>query len=314
MGDDVLHRGNALLEKLGRSFPPARPDAANPQNAMRSWLDALQLELRVIDAKPASTATRLFGREFSTPIMTAALSSLGKMFPDGAVVMARGAAAAGAAVWTGIGDADELKALIDTGAGVVKITKPYVDTDLIFRRIEEAERFGALAVGMDIDFVFGGKKGPPPFPMSPKSLDDIKSFVKATKLPFVLKGILSLADAEKALEAGVGGIVVSNHGGAILDYTLPPLRILPRIAEAVKGRIPVFADGGFCRGLDAFKAMALGADAVSVGKALMAGLAAEGADGVRRILEDMTTELRRAMSVTGAAGVGDIDPSVVWMP
>lgn len=207
-----------------------------------------------------------------------------------------------------------MKAIIDTGAKTVKITKPYADSDLIFQRIAEAEQLGAVAVGMDIDFVFGGKKGPPPFPMAPKTLTDIKRFVEATKLPFILKGILSETDAEKAMEAGVGGIVVSHHGGAILDYTIPPLRVLPRIANVVAGRIPIFVDCGICRGLDAFKALALGANAVSVGKAAMAGLAAAGADGVRQVIEGITAELRRAMSVTGSPDPEHIDPAVIWHP
>lgn len=314
MIDKLLRDGNALLEEKGRSFPLAAMEMANPLRTTREYFDALQIELRVIDATEAKTKTRVYGQELATPIMTAALSSLGRMFPDGAVTMAKGAAAAGALVWTGIGDADELKAIIDTGAKTIKITKPYADTDLIFQRIAEAEQLGAVAVGMDIDFVFGGKKGPPPFPMAPKTLDDIKAFVKATKLPFILKGVLSESDTEKALRAGVSGIVVSHHGGAISDYTIPPLRILPRIAKLAAGRIPVFVDCGICRGLDAFKALALGANAVCVGKAAMAGLAVAGADGVRQVIEGMTEELRRAMSVTGSPDPEHIDPAVLWSP
>lgn len=96
MIDKLLREGNGLLEEKGRSFPLAAVEMANPLRTTRAYFDALQIELRVIDAVEASTDVRVFGEELRTPVMMAALSSLGKMFPDGAVAMARGAAAAGA--------------------------------------------------------------------------------------------------------------------------------------------------------------------------------------------------------------------------
>ncbi|AEF85419.1 (S)-2-hydroxy-acid oxidase [Treponema primitia ZAS-2] len=281
---------------------------------LRDYFDSLLVELRVIDSVEASTGMTLYGHSFATPVMEAALSGLDKVRPNGTVEAAKGVAAAGAVMWTGIGSEEELESIIAAGAKTIKIIKPYADKDLIFKKIEHAEKAGAIAVGMDIDFVFGGKskKGfAMEYPVSPKTLDDVKSFVKATKLPFILKGILSERDAEKALEAGAGGIVVSHHGG-IVDCAVPPLQILPRITKLIKRRIPIFVDCGITRGTDVFKALALGATAVSVGKVIMPALKNDGAPGVQKVFEEITAGLNWVMSLTGSRDLEHIDPAVLW--
>jgi isopentenyl diphosphate isomerase/L-lactate dehydrogenase-like FMN-dependent dehydrogenase len=285
----------------------------DPGKIIQEYFDSLFLELRFIDSPGASTGMTLYGHSFKTPVMTAALSGLSRNRPRGMEELAEGAAAAGAVMWTGIGSEEELEAIIATGARTVKIIKPYADRDLIFKKIAHAEKAGAIALGMDIDYVFGGKNKrgfAMEYPVSPKTLDDIKSFVRATKLPFILKGVLSEGDAEKALEAGAGGIVVSHHGG-IVDYAVPPLQMLPRIAKIIGGKIPVFVDCGFSRGLDVFKALALGATAVSVGKILLPALSQDGAAGVQKTFEEITAELNWAMSLTGSADLSRIDPGVI---
>lgn len=292
--------------------------AAAPGNSVRitrDYIDSLLIEMRAIDSIEASTKMELFGEPFTTPVMVAALSGLDNIRPNGMVEVAKGAAAAGAVMWAGIGEESELRAMIETGAKTVKIIKPYADTDLIFEKIAQAEKYGAFAVGMDIDFVFGSKKqkgNAQGKPVSPKALDDIKSYIKATKLPFILKGVLSEQDAKKSLEAGAAGIVVSHHTGAVLDYAVPPLMILPRIVKVIDRKIPIFVDCSISSGTDAFKALALGAKAVSVGRAVMAGLASDGADGVRKVIEGITEELQRVMNITGSADCNSIDPDIIW--
>ena len=147
--------------------------------------------------------------------------------------------------------------------------------------------------------------------MAPKSLAELKKLVKATRLPFILKGVLSAEDARKALEIGAGGIVVSNHGGVIIDYAAHPLEVLPEIKEVIRDRIPIFVDSGFRRGSDVMKALALGADAVLVGWLLIMGLAANGSQGVTEIINIVTAELRRIMSVTGCRSLSEIDDKVL---
>ncbi|MDR1571309.1 MAG: alpha-hydroxy-acid oxidizing protein [Clostridiales Family XIII bacterium] len=280
----------------------------------RDYFDSLLVELRTIDAAMASTGFSLFGERFATPVMVAALSGLDRTRENGMADTARGAAAAGAPMWAGIGSEAELEAIIATGARTVKIVKPYADIDLIYRKLEHAEKAGALAVGMDTDYVFGGKRTrgfAMECPVSPKSLDEIKGFVKATGLPFIVKGVLSERDAYKALEAGAGGIVVSHHAGAVLDYSAPPLMVLPDIARLVGGSVPIFVDCGVTRGMDAFKALALGATAVCVGKAVIAGLTDNGAEGVRKAIEDISDELRWALCMTGSKDPAHIDPNII---
>jgi isopentenyl diphosphate isomerase/L-lactate dehydrogenase-like FMN-dependent dehydrogenase len=286
----------------------------NSQQITREYFDSLLIEMRTIDSVEASTKTSLFGVEIATPVMVAALSYLHEVYPDGMIETAKGAAAAGTIMWSGIGPEDELEQLIATSAKVIKIVKPYADRDLIFRKLEHAEKAGVLAVGMDTDYVFGrmkNKYSAHGFPVSPKTLSEIKSCIKATKLPFIIKGVLSEQDAQKALEAGAGGIVISHHNG-VLDCALPPLKILPRIKKLTGDTIPVFVDCGIKSGMDAFKALALGASGVCVGTQIVAGLSKEGAAGVRKVLEDITEELAWAMNMTCSFDTAHIDPSVVW--
>ena len=280
----------------------------------RDYFDSLLPEMRLIDSDLPDTKMTLYGHDFSTPVMVAALSRLEKVHPNGLTEMAIGAKAASAVMWAGTGDDAELESIVATGAKTIKIIKPYVDNNEILRKIKHAEGCGVIAVGMDIDHAFSRKGGYDSIrgmDMRPKTLDDIKSFVSATTLPFIIKGILSVQDAEKCLDAGVARIVVSHHHG-IMDYALPPLMILPKIVEAVHGRMQIFVDCNVERGMDVFKAMALGATAVSVGRALMGPMGEGGADKVCETINTMTGELSFAMSMTGSPNISNIDPSLVW--
>lgn len=312
----LLVEGYNKLQELGiGNYAEKGTETGNVLRLNRNYIDSLTIEIRTIDAVPASTEMTLFGQTFATPVMTAALSGLGAICPNPMVEMAKGAAAAGAAMWVGIGEGAELKAIIETGAKTIKIVKPYRDKDLIFAKLAEAEQYGAFAVGMDIVFVFGGKRGDSlirPDLMGPKTLSEIRSFIEATKLPFILKGILSERDAGKALEAGAAAIVVSHHGGAVLDYAVPPLKILPSIAKVIDGRIPIFVDSGITRGTDVFKALALGANGVLVGRSAMAGLAVGGAEGVEKLITGTNEELCRVMNLTGCANLKQISPELIW--
>ncbi len=135
-----------------------------------------------------------------------------------------------------------------------------------------------------------------------------------TSLPIVIKGILSAEDAQLAAEHGVDGIVVSNHGGRQLDTTLPAIEALPDVVEAVAGRCEVYMDGGIRRGTDVLKALALGARAVLLGRPVLWGLAANGAAGVRHVLEMLRDELELAMVLSGRPTLASIDRSLVRLP
>lgn len=316
IGDYIEAGRQSLLRRDIQRVRGTETGSAVRQN--REYLDAIQIELRMIDApENPSTTLRLFGKTFQTPVMSAALSGLNNIRPEGLACLAAGMAAAGGCMWAGIGTAAELEAVTAAGAPTIKIIKPYRDHDKIFEKLEQAEKLGCLAVGMDTDFFFGSQVGEQVLGkdmVSPKSAAEMRSFVEYTKLPFIFKGILSQRDAQKALDIGAGGLVISSHSGSVMDYTLPPLRLLPQIAALVKGKIPLFVDGGIQRGSDVYKALALGADGVLVGRALMAGLELDGADGVTKVVQGLTEELRRIMGQTGCADLAQIEPSALWLP
>lgn len=280
----------------------------------REYFDSLLLEMRHIDAVIPSTKLELYGETFDTPIMMAALSHLNNVYENGMVEMAKGALAANAVNWAGMGDEAEIAAITATGARTINIIKPYADNDYIFKRIEYAERCGVMAVGMDVDHSFGGNGlydvvlGDK---MKPKTLLELKEFIKSTKLPFIIKGVLSEQDAYKALEAGAKGIVVSHHHG-IMNYAVPPLYILPKIAKVINHQIPIFVDCGVMSGMDVFKALALGADAVSTGRVIMEPLKKNGAMGVRDQIIKMTEELAGVMARTCSQDLNLIDSAVIY--
>lgn len=288
--------------------------AGDSNRITREYFDSLLIELRHIDSVIPDTTLELYGETFATPVMTAALSHLKSCHPGGMAELARGAATANAVMWAGMGDEAELEEITATGARTIKIIKPYADNDMIFRRIEHACKCGVLAIGMDVDHQFNNKgqyDNVLGAQMSAKTLEEIKEFIKASKVPFIIKGVLSEQDTYKCLEAGAKGLVVSHHHG-ISDYAIPPLMILPKIAKIVNNSVPVFVDCCIESGMDIFKSIALGATSVSVGRALMEDLKQGGADGVAKKITAMTEELSGAMSRTCSKDIAHIDSSVIW--
>jgi len=141
---------------------------------------------------------------------------------------------------------------------------------------------------------------------------DLEWLQSLTRLPVLVKGVMSPDDAARAVAQGAAGVIVSNHGGRTLDTLPATIDALPDIAEAVGGRAPVLLDGGIRRGTDVLKALALGAQAVLVGRPCMHGLAAAGAPGVAHVLHILRAELEAAMALTGCATLAQIDRSVLW--
>ena len=230
------------------------------------------------------------------------------------VKVATGIKNSGSMMWLGIVSPEQVREVVDTGVNTVRIVKPLRNVDAMVKELQEAEQAGAIAVGTDITFFYGGKRADRTFApkaMAPKTVAERKMLASATKLPFIVKGVLSVEDAEKALAIGAGAIVVSNHGGAIIDYAAHPLEVLPEIKQVIGDRIPVIVDSGFPRGSDVMKALALGANAVLVGWAVVMGLAANGSEGVTEMVNIMTAELQRIMSVTGCRDLSEIDRRIL---
>ncbi len=291
-------------------------EPSSSKEITRAYFDILLLEMRLMDAKVPVTDFELYGRKFKTPIMTAALSHIGTFNPDmpsGMVQYAQAAQMAGAVHWIGMGSDEEFEAVMATGADTIRIVKPYADEEKIFSMIKCAEKNGALAVGMDIDHMFG-MEGDRDICMGEtmeiKSSEDLKRYIEATSLPFIIKGVLSVQDAIKCAQIGAKGIVVSHHGGR-LSYAVPPLYVLPEIVKAVGDKMPVFVDCGICSGMDAYKVLALGATAVSVGTHLIPYIRQGGQQAVAERIEEMTAQLKGAMAYTGVASVKEFDSTVL---
>ena len=285
---------------------------SNPDTTTRDYFDSLLLETRYIGSDIPSVGMTLFGEEFDTPIMTAALSHLHNTVADGMEVYAKGAALSKAVHWVGMGEDDELERIVATGARSIKIIKPHADNREVFRKIEHAVSVGCIAVGMDTDHSFnsnGGYDNVFGLPMKSKSAEEIAEFVKAAKVPFIVKGVLSPRDAEACAKAGCAGIVVSHHHGMV-QYSVPPLMVLPDIRSAVGNDVEIFIDCGIVSGMDVYKCLALGAKAVSVGRHLMPFLKHE-AEAVSARIDEMTAELAGIMARTGIRSLDDMDPSVI---
>jgi len=203
--------------------------------------------------------------------------------------------------------------------------------------VRRAETAGYQAIVLTVDFPMMGNRerskrhrGPMPPPplveanfvgLPPQDLDpfpltwDIIDWLHVeSRLPILVKGILTAEDALLALERGVSGIIISNHGGRQLDGAVTSIQALPEIVDAVAGRCEVYLDGGVRRGTDIFKALALGARAVLVGRPVLWGLAVDGAHGVQRVLEILHTELERAMRLAGCPTLASINRTFVKLP
>jgi len=279
----------------------------------RKYMDSLLIEARDINSYLPGPRLNLFGETFATPIMTAAFSHLYRIHEKGMVMMAEGAKAADAVMWSGWGEDAELEEMAATGARIIKIEKPFADNNEIYRRMAHAEACGCLAYGIDTDHSFtnsGEYDLIRDHRMAGKTVAEIKDFVKASKLPFIIKGVLGVTEALQCLEAGVSGIVVSHHAGK-MDFVVPPLMVLPQIVEAVGGKMKIFVDCSIYSGYDAFKAMALGADAVSFGRTILKPLADKGAEGVAETLKEATALLAGVMARTCSPDIKSIDKSVI---
>lgn len=293
--------------------------------SFRNNFDALasyQVNLRVLhDRKDQDLSLNLFDLKLTFPILGAAVAGArvnfqGRLGEDElARAIVLGAAEAGSLSFTGDGPAPELmaaglKAIGAAGGRGIPVIKPREDAEIIdmIRRVEDN---GAVAVAVDVDaaglvnMTRAGKL------VEPKTVEQVAKLVAATPLPLILKGVMTVADAEAAVAGGAAGIIVSNHGGRALDHTPGTAAVLPQIAAAVADKIIVLADGGVRSGVDVLKMLALGARAVLVGRPLAIAAFGGGASGVRLQLEALADDLAVAMRLTGCGDLADIRPEVL---
>ncbi len=269
------------------------------------------------------TSFELFGKKFLIPIMaapmTGATTNMNNAISeyDYAITVLQGSLQVGSIAWLGDGATpDKYKVMLEAlqsvnGEGIL-ICKPRADEGLIRERFQEAETQGIFALGMDIDaFQFKTlvQKNQQAGSRTVKDLARIRSY---TKLPFIVKGVMTVQDAELSLELGASAIVVSNHGGRVLDEMPGTARVLPMIVEKIKGRLPILVDGGVRSGMDVFKMLALGAEAVLVGRPIAIYAVGGGIGGVKYLYNQFSTELKNSMSITGCANLKSIRRDMIF--
>ena len=286
----------------------------NSNRLADEYFDSLMIRYRYIGSVEPTTEYTLYGQTFRTPILCGPLAymALNRIHESGRMGLARGLNDAGSGMISAWISDDELKAIVDAGFRVARSIKPFADHDRVFRLIESAEQLGAFAVCIDIDHIFdeqGNYCAWAEGQLGRHTAADFKAYAAATKLPLILKGVLSPADAEACVEAGVGGIILSNHNNRF-PSAIPPLAALPEIKKIVGGRFPVLVDGCIVSGVEAFKALALGADGVLASRVFMAAFS-DGPAGVTKKLDEMTAELKCCMANTGTASIGAFSPDVL---
>ena len=280
------------------------------------YMDSILIEERLIDSVVADTSMTFLGETFDMPVMTPAFSHLGNYNGRDLTGLEEYSIAAkecNILNFCGMMENDMYKRIADTGAKTVRIVKPYADNGKVRDQFRFAEENGAFGIGMDIDHIFGengydvviGEE------MAAQTTDMLRSYIESTKLPFVVKGVLSVTDALKCAEIGAKAIIVSHHHGR-LPYAVPPMKVLPEIKKALEGKnVEIIVDCGIASGADVYKALALGADAAAVGRSMLPDLEKNGADGVKGFLKKIGNELRFIMSSTGCKSVKDIDDSAL---
>ena len=295
----------------------------------RDAFDRIRLRPRVlVDVSNVVTSLTLFGQALSSPILLAPAGVHGLLHPEGEVETARGAARANTVL---VIPASHGRPLED----IVKVTRQppwyqvYVERDRGATReqAQRAEQAGCKVLVVTVDGAAPGVRNGmmrPPFPpvttpgqfrtISDPSLTwrDVAWLRSIVGIPIVLKGIVDPDDAERAVDEGADGIVVSNHGGRNLDSVPATIDALPLVSERVRERMPVLVDGGVRRGTDVLKALAYGASAVMIGRPFLYGLAVAGAHGVERIITILRQEFEIAMALTGRDSVTEIDRTVLW--
>ncbi|EKX93286.1 alpha-hydroxy-acid oxidizing protein [Peptostreptococcus anaerobius] len=286
-------------------------------------IDKIKLNMRVIhDVDKVDTSLELFGRKLSLPVMAAPITgtslNMGGLVTEKEYIVPVVEGCKNKGTLAMVGDTaidqfllDNLEVLDNNGGEGIVFIKPW-ENDNVIKKIREAEKVGAVAVGVDIDacglvtLSLHGK------PVKAKTVDEIKELVQSTELPFILKGIMTPDEAEKAVEAGVYGIVVSNHGGRVQDYTPGTADVLEDIAKVVNKKIKVFVDGGIRTGVDVLKMIALGADACLIGRPFVTASFGGEVEGVEMYIDRLKSELEGSMILTGCKNLESIDSRVIY--
>ncbi len=303
----------------------------------REAYDRIRLEPNVlVDVSGIDTRTRLFGQEIPFPILVSPSGGHSRSHPDGELATARGAGQAQAIMAVSTLSSKPIEELARVATQSLWFQLYMIrDRGLTREIVERAEAAGCKAICITVDTPVtgarnreqragrrrrqgsGAPRALPPHLTGYKRPESVEGAIFSTTLdptitwkeinwvrsfarvPVLIKGVLNPADAQRAVQEGISGIIVSNHGGRNLDTVPATIDALPRIADQVAGRFPILIDSGIRRGTDILKAVALGANAVMIGRPTLYGLASAGPEGVSRVIEILRHELEMAMALTG---------------
>ena len=276
----------------------------------------------ICEQKPVETKFELFGKTFDYPFFAGPVGAVklhyGEKYSDQEYndILVSACAKSGIAAFTG--DGTNYQVMIEAADAISKFdgmgiptVKPW-DLGTIKEKMELVKKSGAFAVAMDIDAAglpFLQNLNPP---AGSKSVEELKEIVKIAEIPFILKGIMTPKAALKAKEAGVQGIVVSNHGGRVLDQCPSTAEVLPAIVKAVNGEMKIFVDGGIRSGIDVFKALALGADGVLIARPFVTAVYGGQKEGVAAYVKKIGAELKDTMAMCGAFTLDEINDEMIW--
>ena len=258
----------------------------------------------------------MFGVEFTAPIFAAPLGAIDLHYgpkykdPEYNEILIKACADYGVMALTGDGvdpnimlrSVEDMKKVDGMGCPVIK---PW-NKEAVFAKLDVLNEAKIFCAGMDVD----GAGLPFLKAMNPnagsKSVDEMREIIEYADMPFIVKGIMTAHGAEKAVEAGAAAIVVSNHGGRVQGGVPATAEVLPEIVEAVKGETVILVDGGIRSGVDVFRAIALGADAVLIGRPILPMIYGAGAEGFKVYMDKIVSELKSTMTMCGAATLADI--------
>jgi isopentenyl diphosphate isomerase/L-lactate dehydrogenase-like FMN-dependent dehydrogenase len=286
-------------------------------------LNEYKINVRSIhNVKKADTSCELFGTSLSCPVLAGPITgtnlNMGGALTEEeyAKIVVSGCKKAGVIGMVGDGALPEmyhagLSAIAECGGFGIPIFKPRADLKAIKERLDASERVRCIAVGMDVDAAAFLTMDLMQQPVETKSVEQLREIVKSTNLPFIVKGVMTVWDAVAAVEAGAAAIIVSNHGGRVLDNMPGALHVLPDIVSVVKKKMTVLVDGGIRSGADVLKCIALGADAVLIGRPVAVAAFGAGIEGVEFYMNDIKKELENSMILTGCSAIKDITPDVV---
>ena len=271
---------------------------------------------------PVDTRFTLFGQTYDLPVFAGPVGAVklhyGEKFTDQEYndILVSACAKAGIAAFTGDGTdpgvfAAAARAIGANGGKGIPTVKPW-DRDTLFSKLDAAKASGAQMFAMDIDAAgLPFLKGLNP-PAGSKTVRELREVIEYAKVPFIIKGIMTVKGAKKALEAGAAGIVVSNHGGRVQDGVPATAEVLPPIAEAVKGQMTIFVDGGLRSGVDICKALALGADACILARPYVTAVYGGGEEGVQVLTQKLKGELEDTMAMCGVHSLSEINRDMIF--